>query len=82
MLFLLTITVIVLLLCGRYWKKSHFQAIEVVLQALETAYGSEKPSLISAAMRWMYHHSQLKVPTWTVAVTKNVMLMVIYVFTE
>ncbi|KAL3978352.1 homeodomain interacting protein kinase [Sarotherodon galilaeus] len=44
----------------RYWKKSHFQAIEVVLQALETAYGSEKPSLTSAAMRWMYHHSQLK----------------------
>ncbi|XP_039468792.1 uncharacterized protein LOC116313678 [Oreochromis aureus] len=44
----------------RYWKKSHFQATEVVLQALETAYGSEKPSLTSAAMRWMYHHSQLK----------------------
>lgn len=44
----------------RYWKKSHFQAIEVVLHALETAYGSEKPSLTSAAMRWMYHHSQLK----------------------
>ncbi|XP_013132516.1 aflatoxin B1 aldehyde reductase member 2 [Oreochromis niloticus] len=59
----------------RYWKKSHFQAIEVVLQALETAYGSEKPSLTSAAMRWMYHHSQLKIPTWTAAVTKNVMLM-------
>lgn len=44
----------------RYWKQSHFDAIEVVLKALETAYGSEKPSLTSAAMRWMYHHSQLK----------------------
>ncbi|XP_047203367.1 aflatoxin B1 aldehyde reductase member 3 [Girardinichthys multiradiatus] len=44
----------------RYWKLSHFQAIDLVLKALETAYGSEKPSLTSAAMRWMYHHSQLK----------------------
>ncbi|KAM4582432.1 aflatoxin B1 aldehyde reductase member 3 [Fundulus diaphanus] len=44
----------------RYWKQSHFQAIDLVLKALETAYGSEKPTLTSAAMRWMYHHSQLK----------------------
>lgn len=26
------------------------------------AYGSEKPTLTSAAIRWMYHHSKLKVP--------------------
>ncbi|XP_071350601.1 aflatoxin B1 aldehyde reductase member 3 [Trachinotus anak] len=44
----------------RYWKESHFHAIEVVLKALEMVYGSEKPTLTSAAMRWMYHHSQLK----------------------
>ncbi|XP_070815260.1 aflatoxin B1 aldehyde reductase member 3 [Chaetodon trifascialis] len=44
----------------RYWKRSHFQAIEVVQKALETVYGSKKPTMISAAMRWMYHHSQLK----------------------
>ncbi|KAK2861934.1 hypothetical protein Q5P01_001467 [Channa striata] len=44
----------------RYWKQNHFQAIDVVLKALETAYGSEKPTLTSAAMRWMFHHSQLK----------------------
>ncbi|XP_028260838.1 aflatoxin B1 aldehyde reductase member 3 [Parambassis ranga] len=44
----------------RYWKQSHFQAIDMVQKALETAYGSEKPSMTSAAMRWMYHHSQLK----------------------
>ncbi|XP_037534699.1 aflatoxin B1 aldehyde reductase member 3 [Nematolebias whitei] len=44
----------------RYWKQSHFQAIEVVLKALEMVYGPEKPSLTSAAMRWMYHHSHLK----------------------
>ncbi|XP_037623014.1 aflatoxin B1 aldehyde reductase member 2-like [Sebastes umbrosus] len=44
----------------RYWKQSHFEAINVVLKALETTYGSKKPTLTSAAMRWMYHHSQLK----------------------
>lgn len=44
----------------RYWKQSHFQAIDVVQKALETVYGSKKPTMISAAMRWMYHHSQLK----------------------
>lgn len=47
----------------RYWKQSHFQAIDVVVKALDTAYGPQKPTLTSAAMRWMYHHSQLKVPT-------------------
>ncbi|KAK3512741.1 hypothetical protein QTP70_023522, partial [Hemibagrus guttatus] len=45
----------------RFWKESHFQAIDSVLKALDTAYASEKPSLTSAALRWMYHHSQLRV---------------------
>uniref|UniRef100_A0A668AAW9 Aldo-keto reductase family 7, member A3 (aflatoxin aldehyde reductase) n=1 Tax=Myripristis murdjan TaxID=586833 RepID=A0A668AAW9_9TELE len=44
----------------RYWKMSHFQAIDLVQKALETVYGSEKPTMTSAAIRWMYHHSQLK----------------------
>ncbi|CAN9493150.1 unnamed protein product [Ophioblennius macclurei] len=44
----------------RYWKKSHFEAIDGVLKTLEVVYGSEKPSMTSAAMRWIYHHSQLK----------------------
>ncbi|XP_056323827.1 aflatoxin B1 aldehyde reductase member 4-like [Danio aesculapii] len=44
----------------RYWKESHFQGIDGVHKALESAYGSEKPSLTSAAIRWMYHHSHLK----------------------
>ncbi|XP_076843241.1 aflatoxin B1 aldehyde reductase member 3 [Brachyhypopomus gauderio] len=44
----------------RYWKSSNFQAIDGVLKALDAAYGSEKPNLTSAAIRWMYHHSQLK----------------------
>lgn len=45
----------------RYWKESHFQAIDKVLKTLDTAYGSQKPTLTSAAMRWMYHHSKLQV---------------------
>ncbi|TWW61942.1 aflatoxin B1 aldehyde reductase member 3 [Takifugu flavidus] len=44
----------------RYWKQSHFQAVDVVQKALDMVYGSEKPTLTSAAMRWMYHHSKLK----------------------
>nr|XP_061814572.1 aflatoxin B1 aldehyde reductase member 3 [Nerophis lumbriciformis] len=44
----------------RYWKQSHFQAIEMVQNALELAYGPTPPTLLSAAIRWMYHHSQLK----------------------
>ncbi|KAM3621605.1 uncharacterized protein V6R79_013427 [Siganus canaliculatus] len=44
----------------RYWKQSHFQAIDLVLKALDSVYSSQKPTLTSAAVRWMYHHSQLK----------------------
>ncbi|XP_036414956.1 aflatoxin B1 aldehyde reductase member 3-like [Colossoma macropomum] len=44
----------------RYWKESNFQAIAGILKALEAAYGPQKPTLTSAAIRWMYHHSQLK----------------------
>ncbi|KAM9444084.1 aflatoxin B1 aldehyde reductase member 3 [Clarias gariepinus] len=44
----------------RYWKDSHFRAIDGVLKALDEAYGPDKPTLTSAAIRWMYHHSQLK----------------------
>lgn len=45
----------------RYWKESHFQAIDLVLKTLDAVYGSQKPTLTSAAMRWMYHHSKLQV---------------------
>ncbi|XP_066462454.1 aflatoxin B1 aldehyde reductase member 2-like [Eleutherodactylus coqui] len=44
----------------RYWKKHHFQAIDVVQRALEEAYGEDRPSLTAAAFRWMYHHSKLQ----------------------
>lgn len=51
----------------RYWKESHFQAIDLVVKTLDAVYGSQKPTLTSAAMRWMYHHSKLQVS----AVKKN-----------
>ncbi|XP_030393526.1 aflatoxin B1 aldehyde reductase member 2 [Gopherus evgoodei] len=44
----------------RYWKKHHFQAIALVEKALGEAYGSNPPSLTSAALRWMYNHSKLQ----------------------
>ncbi|XP_023693086.1 aflatoxin B1 aldehyde reductase member 3 [Paramormyrops kingsleyae] len=44
----------------RYWKESHFRAIGIVQKALQDVYGSEKPTMTSAAMRWMYHHSKLQ----------------------
>ncbi|XP_010879990.2 aflatoxin B1 aldehyde reductase member 3 [Esox lucius] len=44
----------------RYWKESQFQAIDLVQNSLEMVYGSDKPSMTSAALRWMYHHSHLK----------------------
>ncbi|XP_040843939.1 aflatoxin B1 aldehyde reductase member 3-like [Ochotona curzoniae] len=45
---------------NRYWKECHFKGIALVQKALQAAYGSSAPSMISAAFRWMYHHSQLK----------------------
>jgi len=44
----------------RYWNQSNFQAIDLVQKSLEAVYGSEKPTMTSAAIRWMYHHSHLK----------------------
>ncbi|XP_055016308.1 aflatoxin B1 aldehyde reductase member 3-like [Boleophthalmus pectinirostris] len=44
----------------RYWKQSQVEAITQVLKTLEEVYRADKPSLTSAAMRWMYHHSKLK----------------------
>ncbi|XP_067826243.1 aflatoxin B1 aldehyde reductase member 3 [Heptranchias perlo] len=45
---------------NRYWKEHHFRALELVKKAIDATYGSEKPSLTSAALRWMYHHSKLR----------------------
>ncbi|XP_074162180.1 aflatoxin B1 aldehyde reductase member 4-like [Sminthopsis crassicaudata] len=45
---------------NRFWKEHHFQAIALVEKALAASYGAESPSMTSAALRWMYHHSQLQ----------------------
>uniref|UniRef100_H9GGS8 NADP-dependent oxidoreductase domain-containing protein n=1 Tax=Anolis carolinensis TaxID=28377 RepID=H9GGS8_ANOCA len=47
----------------RYWKKHHFEGISLVEGALREAYAPETPTLTSAALRWVYHHSQLQVTT-------------------
>eukprot|EP00069_Balaena_mysticetus_P021016 bmy_13299T0 len=45
---------------NRFWKEHHFKAIALVEKALQAAYGPSTPSMTSAALRWMYHHSQLQ----------------------
>ncbi|XP_074074369.1 aflatoxin B1 aldehyde reductase member 2-like [Macrotis lagotis] len=45
---------------NRFWKEHHFQAIALVEKALAASYGANPPSMTSAALRWMYHHSQLQ----------------------
>ncbi|XP_030078282.1 aflatoxin B1 aldehyde reductase member 2 isoform X2 [Microcaecilia unicolor] len=45
---------------NRYWKENQFEAIDLIQQALVAAYGANKPSMTSAALRWMYHHSKLQ----------------------
>uniref|UniRef100_A0A4W2DGM8 NADP-dependent oxidoreductase domain-containing protein n=1 Tax=Bos indicus x Bos taurus TaxID=30522 RepID=A0A4W2DGM8_BOBOX len=42
------------------WKEHHFKGIALVEKALQAAYGTSAPSMTSAALRWMYHHSQLQ----------------------
>ncbi|XP_050008430.1 aflatoxin B1 aldehyde reductase member 3-like [Alexandromys fortis] len=44
----------------RYWKDEYFKGIALVEKALKSSYGTSTPSMTSAALRWMYHHSQLK----------------------
>ncbi|XP_004592480.2 aflatoxin B1 aldehyde reductase member 2-like [Ochotona princeps] len=43
-----------------YWKEENFKGIALVQKALQATYGSNAPTLTSAAIRWIYHHSQLK----------------------
>ena len=45
---------------NRFWKKHHFDGIAQVEKALQAAYGASAPSMTSAALWWMYHHSQLQ----------------------
>ncbi|KAG2458902.1 ARK72 reductase, partial [Polypterus senegalus] len=45
---------------SRYWKPHHFQAVDLVKNALKAAYGPDQTSMTCASLRWMYHHSQLR----------------------
>uniref|UniRef100_H2N8T4 Aldo-keto reductase family 7 member A2 n=1 Tax=Pongo abelii TaxID=9601 RepID=H2N8T4_PONAB len=45
---------------NRFWKEHHFEGVALVEKALQAAYGASTPSMTSAALRWMYHHSQLQ----------------------
>ncbi|KAM5248688.1 aflatoxin B1 aldehyde reductase member 2-like [Ctenodactylus gundi] len=45
---------------SRYWKEHYFQGIALVKKALQATYGTSAPSITSAALRWMYHHSKLQ----------------------
>ncbi|XP_004397119.1 PREDICTED: aflatoxin B1 aldehyde reductase member 2 isoform 2 [Odobenus rosmarus divergens] len=45
---------------NRFWKERHFEAIALVEKALQAVYGGSVPSMTSAALRWMYQHSQLQ----------------------
>ncbi|XP_028731105.1 aflatoxin B1 aldehyde reductase member 3 [Peromyscus leucopus] len=45
---------------NRYWKEEHFKGIALVEKALKSTYGTSTPSMTSATLRWIYHHSQLK----------------------
>ncbi|XP_062889254.1 aflatoxin B1 aldehyde reductase member 3 [Mobula hypostoma] len=45
---------------NRYWKEHNFRGIDLVKKAIDKTYGCGKTSLVSAALRWMYHHSNLQ----------------------
>ncbi|CAO2589724.1 Aflatoxin B1 aldehyde reductase member 3, partial [Lemmus lemmus] len=45
---------------GLRFYEEHFKGIALVEKALKSSYGPSTPSMTSAALRWMYHHSQLK----------------------
>nr|XP_045005021.1 aflatoxin B1 aldehyde reductase member 3 [Jaculus jaculus] len=45
---------------NRFWKVHHFEAIALVEKSLQATYGPSVPSMTSAALRWMYHHSKLQ----------------------
>ena len=44
----------------RFWRESTFKGVELVKRTLDEVYGEDKVSLVSAALRWMNHHSLMK----------------------
>ncbi|XP_051028098.1 aflatoxin B1 aldehyde reductase member 2-like [Acomys russatus] len=43
-----------------FWKEDHFKGVDLVKKSLKATYGTRDPGMTSAALRWMYHHSQLQ----------------------
>ena len=41
----------------RFWRQSVFEGLRLVRAALDDSYGADQVSLVSAAFRWMNHHS-------------------------
>jgi aflatoxin B1 aldehyde reductase len=41
----------------RYWRPSVFDGVQMVQTALEKSYGADQVGLVSAAFRWLNHHS-------------------------
>ena len=44
----------------RFWRETVFNGMAGVRKALDEAYGAGKVSMVSAAFRWMNHHSVMK----------------------
>jgi len=42
-----------------YWRKSYFEAFDVIKKAADELYGADKVDYAELAFRWMVHHSQL-----------------------
>ena len=44
---------------NRFWRESVFRGVELVKRTLDECYGVDKVSLVSAAFRWLNHHSKM-----------------------
>lgn len=43
----------------RFWRESTFKGVELIKRTLDEVYGEDQVSLVSAALRWMNHHSYM-----------------------
>ena len=43
----------------RFWRESVFEGVDLVRAALDESYGPGQVNLVSAAFRWLNHHSQM-----------------------
>ena len=43
----------------RFWRRPVFDGVDLIRKALDDSYGVNKVSLVSAAFRWLNHHSLL-----------------------